>query len=151
MRWIVAIAALAVGWGATSVASAQYLAYSGPVVTYRATPSYTVATPPVVAPTTTVYRAYYPPAVSSPSFYQAYYPPAVSTTVASPVVYQSYYPSIPAAPVVTPQVTYRAYYPSTVYPSTVVGSAVVAPGVVVRPKVYVAGQPIRNVLRAITP
>ncbi len=65
-------------------------------------------------------------------------------------------PVVAAYPPVTayypPAVTYVApttvYYPPT---APVVVSRVPVPAVVVRPKVYVVGQPIRNVIRAVTP
>ncbi len=69
----------------------------------------------------TVYRVYAPQVVT--------YRPVITTY--RPVVTTNH-------PVVT---TYRPVGPTVVYPRTVV----------VRPKVYVRGQPVRNVLRAITP
>ncbi len=72
-----------------------------------------------------------------------YYAPAPVVSY-GPVVSTSYYAPAPyyvAAPVVTP---YYAASPVAVAP--VYGRAVI-----VRPKVYVVGQPIRNVLRAVTP
>ena len=66
-----------------------------------------------------------------------------------PVVATSYYAPAPyyvAAPVVTP------YYVAS---PVVVGPYAVGPvygrPVIVRPKIYVPGQPVRNVLRAATP
>lgn len=81
----------------------------------------------------------------------AYYAP---TPVASPVVAvpQQYYV---ASPVVA--VPRRYYVASPVVAPAPMASAVVVPPsaygrpVVVHPKVYVPGQPVRNVLRAVTP
>jgi len=82
----------------------------------------------VEPPTVTVYR---PGMVVAPRYvvprtaYRVYAPPVV--------VYRPAY-----GPMVT---TYRPVAPAVVYPRSVV----------VRPKVYVRGQPLRNTLRAITP
>ena len=67
--------------------------------------------------------------------------------IAAPVV--TYRPAFPgyAPPTVGPT---AAYYPTTgYYPATAAYPA--GRTVIVRPKVYVSGQPIRNILRAITP
>ena len=82
--------------------------------------------------------------------------------VPPPVVVQSYWPVGPVyaypAPVVVvgPRVVYRppVVVPvPVVYPSPVLYPApVIAPGgVVIRPKVYFRGQPVRNVVRAVLP
>ena len=78
----------------------------------------------------------------------AYYapPPVVSY---GPVVATSYYAPAPyyvPSPVMTP---YYVASPLPVGP-VVVGPAYARP-VVVHPKIYVPGQPVRNVLRAVTP
>jgi hypothetical protein len=112
-----------------SVASAHWpYVVSRPVVV----PAPVVAPPPVVHhfhPVGPVY-AYPPPVV-------AYRPPVVAYR--PPVV--AYRP---------PVVAYRP--PVVVYRPTVVAAPVYYPAPVgVRPKVYVVGQPVRNVLRAVTP
>ena len=73
-----------------------------------------------------------------------YYAPAVSTPVV-PAPATTYY-----APAATPVTTYApaAVTPVTTYSAVPV---VYARPVVVRTKVYIPGQPIRNMLRAITP
>jgi hypothetical protein len=79
---------------------------------------------PVYAPAAPSYTTYYAPTVS-------YYAPAPHVTYYAPATpYVTY-----AAPVVQPYVSYYA-----------------APGwtVVRTPRLYVPGQPVRNVLRAVT-
>jgi len=93
--------------------------------------------------------AAYAPAVA----YSAYYAPAV--TYYSPAPYVSYY-----APVTTYYTPYSTYYtPYTTYYTPYTAYAPVAPAPYVTygasmygtPKVYVRGEPVRNVLRAFTP
>jgi hypothetical protein len=79
------------------------------------------ATGPVATYAPVVTTAYYAPRA-------VYYPAPVPYYVASPVA-MPYYATAPVA--VAP-----VYY---------------GPAVVVRPKVYVRGEPVRNVLRAVTP
>jgi hypothetical protein len=115
---------------ATTAAAQLPITLPAPVTTYR---------PVVPAPVVTTYRPVVPaPVVTT---YRPVVPAPVVTTyrpvVPAPVVTR-YRPVVPA-PVVT---TYRPVYP-TVVPA-------VAP-VVVATDVYVPGQPIRNLLRAITP
>ena len=106
-----------------------------------------------------VYGAYLP---VGPAPITAYYGPAPMTY--GPVVATSYYapyavryaapvPYYAAAPVVTPY--YAAVPVATPY---YVASPVAVPAplyygrpVVIHPKVYVRGEPVRNVLRAVTP
>ena len=84
----------------------------------------------------------YRPVISGVAPVAAYGP-----VIAAPVV--TYRPMLPsyASPIVGPTASHyptAAYYPATTaYP--------VGRTVIVRPKVYVSGQPIRNILRAITP
>lgn len=125
----------------------------------------TVVVSRYVYPTSRVVVNQFP--IMTPGAYVSYAYPATSVTATS---YYSYYPTLTSyiAPTVTyyPSTAYTtAYYPGTVastafYPSAVatpvytgytVPAVVTAPSVVVRPKVYVPGQPVRNVLRAITP
>lgn len=80
-----------------------------------------------------------------------------STAQGQVVAYQAYSPVTPYG-VYGPPVPYAAYYaPAPVmvyrpYPAYVPAPVYYGPGaVVVRPKVYVRGQPVRNVLRAVTP
>jgi hypothetical protein len=83
------------------------------------------ATGPVAAYSPVVATAYYAPPA-------AYYPAPVPYYAASPVVAPVPAPYYAAAPVAVAPVYY-------------------GPAVVVRPKVYVRGEPVRNVLRAVTP
>ena len=76
-----------------------------------------------------------------------YAAPAVTV---SPVVTTAYYAPAPyyvAAPVATP------YYVAApvVAPYPALAPVYYGRAVIVRPKVYVVGQPVRNVLRAVTP
>jgi hypothetical protein len=84
------------------------------------------------APTTT---AYYAPATT------AYYAPTTTAYYAPTTTYASYY-----APVATPYTTY--YAPATTY---VAGYGVVGSSVYGTPKVYVPGEPVRNLIRRNTP
>jgi hypothetical protein len=72
------------------------------------------------------------------------YGPVVATSYYAPQVayYAAPAPYVVASPVVT-----TAYYA----PAPVAVAPVYGPAVVVRPKVYIYGQPVRNVLRAVTP
>jgi hypothetical protein len=105
--------------------SAAYVPEAVPAPAPVYTTSYPVAAP--------VYTAAYPVAVPT---YSAYYPVApVYSAYYAPPVYSAYYP----APVV---VARPVYAPAAVYYG--------AP-YVVRPKVYVYGEPVRNFFRAVTP
>ena len=92
-----------------------------------------VATLPVPP---TPYAAYYAPQPVVP-----YYAPAPTVAYFAPA--PTYYSPVPA-------VTYYAPTPMVV-PAPVAVAPVYGRAVVIRPKVYVAGQPVRNVLRAVTP
>lgn len=108
------------------------------------------------APVTTVYSPVVPGAVAAPLPNTVYSPvaPAMAPMAA---------PMVPAPAVVAPTIAY--YYPApriayrpVIAAPTVVGYApaavpavVAARPIIVRPKIYVPGQPIRNVFRAITP
>jgi len=94
---------------------------------------------------------------ASPAPVVAYYAPAPVMSY-SPVVTASYYMpqtvyyAAPASyyvasPVVAPYYVASPYVPATV----AVAPLYYGRPVVVRPKVYVAGEPVRNVLRAVTP
>jgi hypothetical protein len=106
-------------------------AYAAPVVAYR----------PVVAPYAAPYAAYRPvvvPAVPYANYANPYavYRPAV--TYAQPYVVNAPAPAAAFSP--------------PVYPAPAPAPAVaVGPKVWVHPKVYVEGEPIRNLLKAITP
>jgi hypothetical protein len=127
----------------TSVVSAQgYVAYlpvaPTPVVSYYAPPA-AYAAP--VFPAPAVQTSYYAPA--EPVVQTSYFAP-------SPVVQTSYYtPYYAAAPVVAAPVGYYTARPVVAAP--VAYTAGYAPAVVVRPKVYVYGEPVRNFFRAVTP
>jgi hypothetical protein len=82
--------------------------------------------------------------------------PWVAVPVApAPVVVQAYYPptpvyAYPSAVVAVPG-RYMVAAPIVMPQPVMVPAPVYARPVVVRPKVYVLGEPVRNVLRAITP
>ncbi len=89
------------------------------------------------------------------------WPYAVPVVTYSPVVAQSYYPMAPVYPV-APTYAYQphvvSYTPTVAYMPPVVSNHVVySPGVyapmpmVVRPRVFFYGQPVRNVFRAVLP
>ena len=90
---------------------------------------------PVYAPVASGYATYYAPSTAyyAPAPYVSYYTP--------PVSYASYYaPAAPYATYYAPAVVpYRAYYGVPGW------SAFGAP------RLYMPGQPVRNVLRAVTP
>jgi hypothetical protein len=134
----------------------------GPVVTYSpVTPPATTAyyqgpytvSRPIVQPATT-----YAPVASAPVV--TYYPATPAYVAPAPVVtYRPVAPAYYAAP--APVITYRQpvtayapslpYYGATTYSTYPAVPTVVARPVIVSPKVYYPGQPVRNVLRAITP
>jgi hypothetical protein len=100
-------------------------------------------------PATPTYAAYYAPAA-------AYYAPSVSYAAYYPAPYAAYY--APAAAYYAPPVSYAAYYAAP-YAAYYAPSVAVYPGYYARPgwsafgapRVYVAGQPVRNAVRAVTP
>ena len=104
------------------------------------------SSPPVYAPVASSYVSYYAPPVAyySPTPYASYYAPPAAYT---PVSYVSYYaPAAPYATYYSPYATYapvvapyRAYY-------GVAGWSVYG-----TPRVYAPGEPVRNVLMAVTP
>jgi hypothetical protein len=93
-------------------------------------PSYvSYYTPPVVDYAPAPYVSYYaPPAVYAPAPYVSYYAPAAP--------YVAYSPRVAYAPVVVP---YRVTYGVPGY--SIYGT----------PRVYVPAEPVRNVVRAVTP
>jgi hypothetical protein len=107
------------------------------------------------APMAPSYSAYYPSTVTyySPAP-QVTYAPAAPVTYYSPVTPQvTYYAPAPtyttfyASPTVQP---YATYYAPAVQP-TVVYYGYAGRSVFGAPRVYVPGQPVRNVFKAITP
>lgn len=120
--WVLSVAGtVALGTGA---ASAQQVIVYDPV-----------APAAYVAPATVTYS----PVIAAPSV--TAYAPVVTvapTVVYSPPVYSSPVYAAPTVTTYSPVVT--AYSP-----------VVAARPVIIRPKVYVPGQPVRNFLRAITP
>jgi hypothetical protein len=97
---------------------------------------------PVVVPPPTVVHSFYPVG-------PVYAYPAPVVAVPPRVVYRP--PVVVPAPVVyPPPVVYR---PPVAYPAPVFyGPAAVYPApVVIHPKIYVRGQPVRNVIRAVLP
>lgn len=113
---------LVLGMGTAAEAQVPYYTYYGP----------------------TDYVTYYAPTTTVYSGYTAY----SSGYVAAPVVtYRPVTPTVVYRP--TTVVTYRPVVPTTVYSVPVYAAP--APVYVGRQKYYVPGQPVRNVLRAITP
>ena len=95
----------------------------------------------------------YMPAVPA---YATYYAPTAAYY--APVSYASYYAPTPYVAYYAPPVAYTAYYaaPYAAYYGPTVAAYPAyygAPGwsVFGAPRVYVAGQPVRNVVRAVTP
>lgn len=128
--------------------------FGAPGVVYE-TPVYGSATTTYYAPATTTFYApptttFYAPATTA--YYApttAYYAPAV--TVAPTVTYYAPVPAVVPmttyyAPVVGNGVVVAAYTPAMVATPYIVGR-----GSLGQPKVYVAGQPIRNAMRFVTP
>jgi hypothetical protein len=117
------------GCGAVQTAYApvasSYAAYYPPTMTYHAPTSQVTYAP--VAPVT-----YYAPVTPRVTYY-APAAPAYGTYYAAPVVqpYATYY-----APVVQPTVVYYGAVGTSIYGT---------------PRLYLPGQPVRNVLRAVTP
>ena len=104
----------------------SYSTYYAPPVADYTPVSYVSNYQPAAVPTT--YVSYYaPPAAVAPAPYVAYY--------ATPTPYVTYY-SPPVAPVVAPYPVYYGVPGLSIYGT---------------PQIYVPGQPVRNVLRAITP
>jgi len=161
-RWLVLAVAVVLCWS-TSTALAQEIVAASPTcscatpvtVSYGTVssglvtsyyPMASVAAPavaysPVVTPVTSYYA---PPAVS----YEAYSPVVSSSYVAYSLVvspYVAYSPVVTAYP--APYVAYRPAIAASYAPAVVAAG----PAVVVRPKVYVRGEPVRNLIRAITP
>lgn len=128
---------------------------SAPVTTYYGSSTWQPAPVTTVVPPTAV-TTYMPAPASVPV--TTYQP----ITTYRPVT--QYQPTTTYRPVTSyqPMTTYQpttAYRPVTVYRPTVdappvavpVNAIPVGPEVIVRPKVYVRGQPLRNMFRAITP
>jgi hypothetical protein len=96
----------------------------------------------------------YMPAAPVVAYYQAPivpYGPVLAAPVAGPVVSTAYYAPAPyfvAQPVAVPYYVAQPVVAPAVVPAV---APVYGRAVVVRPKVYVVGQPVRNVLRAVTP
>jgi hypothetical protein len=133
------LAAVAAITGAfVSSASAQTF-LPAPVVTFQPPVGVPVAPPVVVQRPATVYSpapvvVQRPPIVSSPVVVQR---PGTVTTFSGPVI-----------PTIQPPVVVQSPVVTTLPPPVWVGPA---QPVTVRSQVYVPGQPVRNVLRAITP
>jgi hypothetical protein len=124
-----------------STAFAQCGCSSPPVYTPVA-PSYTsYYVPAAVEYTPAPYVSYYAAPVA-PVSYVSYYAPPVA-----PAPYVSYY--APAAPYVTYYTPYTTYAPVVAPYRTYYG----VPGASIygAPRVYVPGEPVRNVLKAVTP
>jgi hypothetical protein len=170
-------ATIVVACGASSL-SAQVRSASDvpPVVVFRSTdpqpaiietvetwrpvevaPATTIVAPPVYSPIVTTYS----PVVETVRTDVSYVAPAVSVPATiDPIPVTSYYWPAPAVPVVAPITTYRpvptvTWQVPAVAPVATVpvapGAIAVGPPVIVRSRVYVPGQPIRNMFRAITP
>ena len=145
------VAMLCLG-GAAESANAQVVIVGSPVVPAQVLPAPVVAAPVVTAPVvvaptySTSYGSYATGYGAYSTSYGGYVPsyralsPVVSSTVVAPTTYVA-----PAA--VT---TYRPVVPAVPY-STYAVPYVAARPVVVSPKVYVPGEPVRNLIRAVTP
>jgi hypothetical protein len=123
-------------------------AYS-PATSYYAPPSYAATS--YAVPSYTVNR-YAAPAVAYRPVVTEYLPPAVAYRPMAQYVQ----PAVAYQPVVAYRQPYAVYRPVVVAgynaPVYTTPAAVPAgPRVIVRPKVYVEGQPIRNLIKAITP
>lgn len=127
---------LALAIADTSAARAQYWAGMAPAI-------------PVVQPVTS-YRlpVTLPAPVVAPS-YSSFYSPAVP--VASAPVVTSYSVPIAPAPVMAPTTVYRVPTAPLMTTPAVAAPMIPATPVVISSKVYVPGQPVRNLLRAVTP
>ena len=117
--------------GCSAPAAPSYTSDYAPQVTYAAPVAYAASyAAPVAYAAPAPYVSYYAaPVAYTPAPYVAYYAP--------PVPYAAYYAPRPVyVPIVAP---YRAYY--------------AVPGVSMygTPRVYVPGEPVRNVLKAVTP
>lgn len=130
--------------------------YTQPASTYAApAPVYSQPAPTYVAsvatcsqPTTVCWQTVAPICAQPCSVRQTVVTGYAPTSVAyAPRV--AYTPTVAYAPTTACAATYVAAYNSGTY--TVPAAVPGAPRVWVRPKVYVEGQPIRNLLRAITP
>jgi len=142
-------------YAAPSYASASYAAPSYAPPSYAA-PSYV---PPSYAAPTYVPPSYAAPTYVPPSYTVANYP--ASAVAYRPVLTPYVQPAVAYQPYVAYQRPYVVYSPvvaagynAPVYSTPVYTAPVAAPAgpkVWVHPKVYVEGQPIRNLLRAITP
>lgn len=124
-----------------------------PAVSTRWEPAATTTYVPGYAPSPTV--TYSPAATYAPAAPAVNYVPAVNYYAPAapyvPVAARCAAPSVSYMPVVAryPAPTYVTYAPvAGAYPAAPVPAG---PRVWVHPKVYVEGQPIRNLLRAITP
>ena len=110
----------------------------------------------IYPPATTVYSPVVPAPLPAPLPTTVYSPvlpdpvmqaPIMQAPVAAPgIVYPPY-----TAFYAPRRVVYRPYYARPVVVGYPPAAVVAGRPVIVRPKVYVSGQPIRNVLRAITP
>lgn len=142
---LAAVALVAATFAWCNSASAQTVVVGpNPLVSYGPVVTRYYTSPVVSPPITTNYA----PAVVAPAPVTTYYAPvAPVTTYYAPAPVVTY--RAPVATYHAPIVTYRApvVYSAPVYSAPVV----VAPYAVVRPKVYIPGQPIRNFVRAITP
>jgi hypothetical protein len=139
------------GYGPVVTPMTSYYPQAAPVVAPLAAPavSYYAPAPSYVAPTTT----YYAPSVAPTTAYYA--PAAPVTSYYAPAPVTSYY-----APAVVPTTSYYApttayYAPTTAYSAPT--TAYYAPTTAyyspyyTRTKLYVAGEPVRNFFRAVTP
>jgi hypothetical protein len=95
-------------------------------------------------PVVTYYSPYSPAPVASygPVVSTSYYAPETVYYAAPTPYYAAPTPYYVASPVATP------YYVASPY---VAAPAYYGPSVIVRPKVYVRGEPVRNLIRAVTP
>lgn len=112
---------------------------------FPAAPAYWVQRPVIDGTILAGPMTVFSPAVAAPPFATPWMP-VESTTVYSPVTGYVQPPIYAPVTVFSPVVA-----APPVLPPVVVATVPVGPAVVVRPKVYVQGQPVRNFFRAITP
>jgi hypothetical protein len=126
----------------TAYAPAPFLAPAPIITAYAPAPVVANYEPlPMAYPATPVVTAYAPVPVPVVTAYAPAPIPVVTAYAPAPVI--AYSPVVPAAPVMAYSPMIAGYAP---YAAPVgYGS------VIVRPKVYVVGQPVRNFFRAITP
>lgn len=138
---MVALAFVSLG---SALAEAQVVTYYSPVVTAAPVTRATVGYGPVV--TNYGYGTTFSPA---PTYYGSrvtYYAPAPTVSYYSPTPTVSYYAPAPTVNYYAPAPTVTYYAPTTVAAPVYLGKPAV-----VHSKVYYRGEPVRNLIRSVTP